>query len=118
MLWFINAHLYNTNVGDFSNETVDFIFNRNVMINESIIIENCQKSQGVISDETIIANQTKQVEKHIPEIIKLSFEQFTRTVLLAQSEVTAFLKARDNERGKLLEYLTNSEIFAKIPYIR
>jgi exonuclease SbcC len=33
---------------------------------------------------------------------------------LAQSEVTAFLKARDNERGELLEYLTNSSIFAKI----
>jgi len=28
--------------------------------------------------------------------------------------VTAFLKARDNERGELLEYLTNSSIFAKI----
>ena len=28
--------------------------------------------------------------------------------------MTAFLKARDNERGELLEYLTNSNIFAKI----
>lgn len=54
MLWFINAHLYNTNVGDFSNETIDFIFNRNVMINESIIIENCQKSQGVISTKQLL----------------------------------------------------------------
>lgn len=35
-------------------------------------------------------------------------------MLLAQSEVTAFLKARDSERGELLEYLTNSSIFAKI----
>ena len=77
-------------------------------------LQSVQRSLKCLTDETIIANQTKQVEKHIPEIIKLSFEQFTRTVLLAQSEVTAFLKARDNERGKLLEYLTNSEIFAKI----
>ncbi|NEU33466.1 ATP-dependent dsDNA exonuclease, partial [bacterium LRH843] len=37
-----------------------------------------------------------------------------RAVLLAQSEVTVFLKARDNERGELLEYLTNSAIFGKI----
>ena len=82
MLWFINAHLYNTNVGDFSNETVDFIFNRNVMINESIIIENCQKSQGVISDETIIANHPwvddpqKELER-IEEEKQKNIEQYS-----------------------------------------
>lgn len=82
MLWFINAHLYNTNVGDFSNETVDFIFNRNVMINESIIIENCQKSQGVISDETIIAKHPwvddpqKELER-IEEEKQKNIEQYS-----------------------------------------
>jgi ATPase involved in DNA repair len=44
----------------------------------------------------------------------LSFEQFTRAVLLAQSEVGAFLKAKDNERADLLEYLTNSQIFSLV----
>ena len=82
MLWFINAHLYNTNVGDFSNETVDFIFNRNVMINESIIIENCHKSQGVISDETIIAKHPwvddpqKELER-IEEEKQKNIEQYS-----------------------------------------
>ncbi|RSP28374.1 ATP-dependent dsDNA exonuclease, partial [Acinetobacter baumannii] len=54
------------------------------------------------------------VDEKVKQITQLSFEQFTRAVLLAQSEVTAFLKARDSERGELLEYLTNSSIFAKI----
>jgi len=62
----------------------------------------------------VVADKTKAVESHIQQITQLSFEQFTRAVLLAQSEVTAFLKARDTERGELLEYLTNSSIFAKI----
>ena len=62
----------------------------------------------------MIADKSKAVETHIQQLTQLSFEQFTRAVLLAQSEVTAFLKARDNERGELLEYLTNSSIFGKI----
>ncbi len=62
----------------------------------------------------VVADKTKAVESQILRITQLSFEQFTRAVLLAQSEVTAFLKARDNERGELLEYLTNSSIFGKI----
>ena len=62
----------------------------------------------------VIADKTKAVEAHIQQITQLSLNRFTRAVLLAQSEVTAFLKARDNERGELLEYLTNSSIFAKI----
>ena len=31
------------------------VFNRDMLMNESDIIDNCQKSQGIISDETIIS---------------------------------------------------------------
>ncbi|MGB8484079.1 MAG: AAA family ATPase, partial [Acinetobacter bohemicus] len=77
-------------------------------------LQNVQRSLTCLTDSVVIADKTKAVETHIQHITQLSFEQFTRAVLLAQSEVTAFLKARDNERGALLEYLTNSNIFAKI----
>ena len=56
MLWFINAHFANTGKGSFENENIDIIFNRDVLINESELIENCAKSSGILSDETIIAN--------------------------------------------------------------
>lgn len=56
ILWFINAHLYNTGYGDFENELVDIIFNRDMLINESTVIDNCTKSIGILSDETIVAN--------------------------------------------------------------
>ena len=46
--------------------------------------------------------------------IGLSFEQFTRAVLLAQNEFSAFLKADDNERGELLETLTGSAIYSTL----
>lgn len=56
LLWFINVHLFNTGMGDFEQEEVDIIFNRDILINESEVIDNCSKSTGVLSDETIVAN--------------------------------------------------------------
>ena len=77
-------------------------------------LQSVQRSFTCLTDGVVIADKAKAVDASIHKISQLSFEQFTRAVLLAQSEVTAFLKARDNERGELLEYLTNSNIFGKI----
>lgn len=55
VLWFVNAHITNTGQGSYDNEQVDFIFNRDILINESEAIDNCIKSKGLLSDETIIA---------------------------------------------------------------
>ena len=40
LLWFINCHFANTGVGDFEDEEVDIIFNRDMLISESDIINN------------------------------------------------------------------------------
>ena len=56
LLWFINCHFANMGMGDFEGEEVDIIFNRDILISEGEVIDNCQKSVGVLSDETIIAN--------------------------------------------------------------
>lgn len=55
-----------------------------------------------------------EVMAEIGQRIGLSFEQFTRAVLLAQNEFSAFLKAPDDERGTLLETLTGSAIYSDI----
>lgn len=54
LLFFVNAHLANTGAGDFDGENVTVIFNRDILINETEVIENCGKSKGIISDETIM----------------------------------------------------------------
>jgi SPP1 family phage portal protein len=54
VLWFVNAHFANTGQGNFDGEEVNIIFNRDILINESEAIDNCQKSVGILSDETII----------------------------------------------------------------
>ncbi|RZG65347.1 ATP-dependent dsDNA exonuclease [Acinetobacter bouvetii] len=77
-------------------------------------LQSVQRYLKCLTDGVVVADKAKAVDAGIFKITQLSFEQFTRAVLLAQSEVTAFLKARDNERGELLEYLTNSSIFGRI----
>ena len=46
--------------------------------------------------------------------VGLSFEQFTRAVLLAQNDFATFLQANDRDRAGILEALTGTERFAAI----
>ncbi len=55
MLWFVNTYLASIGEGDYSGEEISVIFNRDILINESEAIDNCIKSIGIISDETIAA---------------------------------------------------------------
>ena len=55
LIYFINLHLFNTGAGDFEKEKVDIIFNKDILVNETQSIENCAKSIGILSDETIIS---------------------------------------------------------------
>jgi exonuclease SbcC len=55
-----------------------------------------------------------EVLAEVERRIGLSFEQFTRSVLLAQNEFSAFLRTDENERGELLETLTGSAVYSDI----
>ena len=55
LLWFINCHLANSGEGDFDGEEVEIIFNRDIMMNESAVINDIKNSVGILSDETLIA---------------------------------------------------------------
>ena len=46
--------------------------------------------------------------------VGLSFEQFTRAVLLAQNDFATFLKADDKDRAEILQALTGTERFEAI----
>lgn len=81
ILWFVNAHLANTGNGDFEGEDVNIIFNRDIMMNESEIIDNCSKSIGILSNETIIGqhpwvDDPKLEMERLEEEKKKSQEEF------------------------------------------
>lgn len=50
----------------------------------------------------------------IVELIGLTYDQFTRAVLLAQGDFATFLKATQKEKAELLEKLTGTDIYSKI----
>ncbi|MDR0222547.1 MAG: phage portal protein [Oscillospiraceae bacterium] len=53
-LWFVNRSLEH---GGFAgSKNAEFIFNRDMMLNEGQIIDNCVKSLALLSEETVIAN--------------------------------------------------------------
>lgn len=54
LLWFVNTYLANSGAGSYFDEDVKVIFNRDILVNESEVIENCGKSKGIISDETLV----------------------------------------------------------------
>ena len=50
----------------------------------------------------------------VVKLIGLTFEQFTRSVLLAQNDFSTFLRAEQSEKASLLEKMTGTELFANI----
>ncbi|MCW8930722.1 MAG: hypothetical protein OQL19_10835 [Gammaproteobacteria bacterium] len=65
------------------------------------------------NNEVLGQNKSDTLEL-ISERIGLTFEQFRRSVLLAQGDFAAFLKAKTNERSSLLERITGTEIYSKL----
>ena len=50
----------------------------------------------------------------IQDLVGLTYEQFCRSVLLAQGEFAAFLRADEKERSALLERITGTQIYGNI----
>lgn len=55
-----------------------------------------------------------ELQNRIVELIGLTFDQFTRSVLLAQNDFSTFLKAEQGEKASLLEKLTGTELYSEI----
>ncbi|MBV4458795.1 AAA family ATPase [Pseudomonas sp. COR58] len=67
-----------------------------------------------IDQDQLLASQKGEYKTQLEAALGLNFEQFTRAVLLAQSEFSAFLKADDNDRSELLEKLTDTALYTRL----
>lgn len=68
----------------------------------------------VAADKLLEADKITAVTGRIQSLLGLTFDQFRRSVLLAQGDFAAFLNADANDRSELLEKATGSEIYSKI----
>lgn len=56
----------------------------------------------------------KELLNKISQLIGLSFEQFNRSVLLAQGDFALFLKAKQAEKAEILEKLTGTDVYSRV----
>lgn len=62
----------------------------------------------------ILAEKSAEMDRLIEERTGLDAQRFLRSVLLAQGQFAAFLKAKPNERAELLEKITGTEIYSEL----
>lgn len=77
-------------------------------------MQNSRQSLIDLDSDQLLASQKTEYKTQLELALGLNFEQFTRAVLLAQSEFSAFLKANDNERSELLEKLTDTALYTQL----
>lgn len=79
LLWFVNQHFKNTGIGDFTNEDIEVIFNRDMMVNESQVITDINNSSAILSKKTCISQhpyvtdvdaELEQIEKEQAEAME------------------------------------------------
>ncbi len=67
-----------------------------------------------ITTGNVLAEKGREMERLIEDLTGLDAQRFLRSVLLAQGQFAAFLKAKPNERAELLERITGTEIYSDL----
>ena len=70
-------------------------------------------SEGT-GEKKIIESQLRGVASTIEEKTGMDFDRFTRSILLAQGGFDTFLKADVEQKSKILEQITGTEIYSEI----
>jgi exonuclease SbcC len=77
-------------------------------------LQDPQRSLKRLDDDSAVAEGIMSVLKEVEARTDLTFEQFRRTVLLAQGDFDLFLLADERDRAELLEKVTGTEIYGSI----
>lgn len=72
-----------------------------------------EQSDKAAADE-ILESKLSRTQRKIIELTRMDFQQFTRSIMLAQGSFAAFLKAKADERADILEKITGTDIYATI----
>lgn len=67
-----------------------------------------------VESGTILGDKKTDTLQQIEQRVGLSFDQFRRSVLLAQGDFDTFIKAGPRDRAELLEKITGTEIYSQI----
>ena len=102
LLWFINQDFSNRGMGDFDGEDIQITFDRDILINESEAIDNCSKSVGILSTETIVEQHpwVTDVEVELARLRKEKDEAMEQVQEYAGAFQTGNQNKGDNGEGE------------------
>jgi len=75
-----------------------------------------QHKHEIVDAETgkVLETKVREVGLLVEKLTGLDYEQFTRSILLAQGQFAAFLNADASQRAPILEQITGTEIYSRI----
>ena len=92
--WFIDQYLIHTGNPDYTEEDVEFIFDRDFFINENAKIDNIMKSVGLVSDETLLEHHPMVKNK----LVELERKEAQKQAELDEMDATLKLQAKNNPK--------------------
>jgi exonuclease SbcC len=90
-----------------------FISRWSIEYNRNDNLKDYEMEIASLGGELLPLKKSEVPEKN-QELIGLSYEQFVKSILLAQGAFAEFLKARKSERGELLEKITGTGIYRQL----
>jgi DNA repair protein SbcC/Rad50 len=77
-------------------------------------LQNPERRVISLPDEQVLTQRIEDSNAKVEELTSLNYDRFLRSVILAQGDFAAFLKAKPNERTDLLEQITGTGIYSEI----
>lgn len=77
-------------------------------------LQAVERSLRRLSDGQALDSQASSVNSRVVALTGLTYDEFRRTVLLAQGDFDAFLSAKTADRAAILEKVTGTEIYRDI----
>ncbi|MFQ1702878.1 AAA family ATPase [Loktanella agnita] len=77
-------------------------------------LQAADRSLTRASDGQVLESQLSRVNDRVAELTGLTYDEFRRTVLLAQGDFDAFLSAQTGERAAILEKVTGTQVYRDI----
>lgn len=84
-----------------------------VRVKRTGTIASAERSLQMLKPRQECYDRTEVAARTV-EAVGLSYEQFTRTVILAQNSFANFLCAKAEDKASLLEKLTGTEVFSRV----
>ncbi len=67
-----------------------------------------------LESNQLLESKLTDVRERVTALTGLDYQRFLRSVLLAQGDFAAFLKAKESEKGDLLEKITGTDLYTRL----